>query len=148
MSDTAKVEANKATTERWTEIINSRDLEALPEVCQPNLVRHCPATPRVIVRSIEDFVAFLKEDLKAVPNSVITLKMGVYEGDLGGFWANYSGTQTGQMGPFPPSGKRIDCDFAGIFRFEDGKIAEIWVTWDNIDILAGLGHITPPGAEG
>lgn len=147
MSDSARIETNKATVERWTEIINSRDFDALPEVCQPNLVRHCPATPDVTVRSIEDMVTFLQEDLRAVPDSVLTLEMGVYEGDFGGFWANYSGTQTGQMGPFPSSGKRIDCDFSGIFRFEDGKIAEIWVTWDNLSILAALGHFPPPGPE-
>jgi predicted ester cyclase len=99
------------------------------------------------VRSIEEMVAFLEEDLKAVPDSVLSSKMEVYEGDLAGFWANYSGTQTGPMGPFPASGKRVDCDFSGIFRFEDGKIAEIWVTWDNIGILTQLGHIAPPGAE-
>jgi predicted ester cyclase len=92
-------------------------------------------------------VAFLQEDLRAVPDAVIAIELQAFEGDFGGFWANYSGTQTGPMGPFPPSGKRIDCPFAGIFRFEEGKIAEIWVTWDNIGILAGLGHITPPGAS-
>jgi predicted ester cyclase len=146
MSETATLEAHKATANRFTEIINTRDYDTFPEVCQPNMVRHCPATPEVRVRSIEDMVAFLEEDLKAVPDSRVELKMLVAEGELMGYWANYSGTQEGQMGPFPPSGKRIDCDFAGLFRFEDGKIAEIWVTWDNIGILAGLEHITPPGA--
>ena len=147
MSDSATFDVHKAAANRFGEIINSRDYAALPEVCQPNLVRHCPATPDVSVRSIEDMVAFLEEDLRAVPDSKIELKMMVAEGELVGYWANYSGTQEGQMGPFPPSGKRIDCDFAGIFRFENGKIAEIWVTWDNIAILAGLGHLPPPGAE-
>jgi predicted ester cyclase len=145
MSDSAQLEANKAAARRFEKIINTRDFAAFPEVCQPNLVRNCPATPDVKVRSIEDMVAFLEEDLKAVPDSQIEVKMMAAEGDLIGFWANYSGTQTGPMGPFPPSGKRVDCDFAGIFRFEDGKIAEIWVTWDNIEILTRLGHITPPG---
>ncbi len=147
MSNNATLEAHKTTVQRFTEIINSRNYEAFPEVCQPNLVRHCPATPDVNVRSIEDMVAFLEEDLKSVPDSVVTLKLLAAEGDRVGFWANYSGTQEGQMGPFPPSGKRIDCDFAGIFRFEEDKIAEIWVTWDNLGILAALGHIAPPGAQ-
>ena len=88
MSDAAKIEANKATIERFMEIINSRDFGALPEVCQPNLVRHCPATPGVVVRSIEDMVAFLEQDLKAVPDAVLTAKMGVYEGDFAGAWSS------------------------------------------------------------
>jgi len=64
MSNNATLEAHKTTVQRFTEIINSRNYEAFPEVCQPNLVRHCPATPDVNVRSIEDMVAFLEEDLK------------------------------------------------------------------------------------
>jgi len=146
MSDGTTLDAHKATASRFTEIINSRDFDAFPEVCQPNLVRHCPATPDVRVHSLEDMVAFLEEDLKAVPDAKIELKMLAVEDDLMGYWANYSGTQEGQMGPFPPSGKRIDCDFAGLFRFEEGKIAEIWVTWDNMGILAQLGHLPAPGS--
>ncbi len=73
--------------------------------------------------------------------------MMVAEGDRVAVWANYSGTQSGPMGAFPPSDRQVDLDFAGILRFEDGKIAEIHVVWDNLDMLVQLGHLSPPGAE-
>jgi hypothetical protein len=64
------------------------------------------------------------------------------------YWATYSGTQQGQMGPFPPTGREISSDFAGYFRLSDGKIAEIWVIWDNLTILTQLGHMpAAPGAK-
>jgi predicted ester cyclase len=50
------------------------------------------------------------------------------------------------MGPFPPSGKPLEIPFLGILRIEDGKIAEIWVEWDNLSALTKLGHLPPPGA--
>ena len=50
------------------------------------------------------------------------------------------------MGPFPPSGYAIDLKFIRILRVEDGKIAEIWVEWDNLAVLTQLGHFPPPGA--
>jgi hypothetical protein len=34
--------------------------------------------------------------------------------------------------------------FIGILRIEDGKVAEIWVEWDNLYALAQLGHLEPP----
>ncbi len=51
------------------------------------------------------------------------------------------GTQLGPMGPFPPSGRKAKFDFGAVFRIEGGKIAEWWVTWDNMTILRSLGHV-------
>jgi predicted ester cyclase len=48
------------------------------------------------------------------------------------------------MGPFPASGNRVDLKFIGILRIENGKVAEIWVEWDNLTVLTQLGHF-PPG---
>ena len=56
----------------------------------------------------------------------------------------YSGTQTGPMGPFPASSKKLVLPFIGILRIEDGKVAEIWVEWDNLNALAQLGHFPGP----
>ena len=49
------------------------------------------------------------------------------------------------MGPYSASGKKVDVRFLGILRFEEGKIAEMWVEWDNLNILTQLGHFPPPG---
>ena len=61
--------------------------------------------------------------------------------------AIYSGTQTGMMGPFPPSGKRVDLPFIGILKFTNGKISEMWVEWDNVFMLTQLGHFPPAPDE-
>ena len=65
-------------------------------------------------------------------------------GDKVAVRAHYIGTQTGQMGPFPPSGMRVELPFMAILRIENDKIAEIWVEWDNISILTQLGHLPAP----
>ena len=49
------------------------------------------------------------------------------------------------MGPFPATGKPLSLAFHGILKIEDGKIAEIWVEWDNLGALMQLGHISMPG---
>ena len=68
----------------------------------------------------------------------------VAEGDLVGIWGAYMGTQTGPMGNLPATGKEVNFDFGGVHRMEDGKIAETWVTWDNITFLNQLGFYPPP----
>ena len=58
-----------------------------------------------------------------------------------GAWCTYEGTQQRPIGSLPASGRRIEFDWAAMFRMEAGKIAEWWVTWDNIAILRALGHM-------
>ena len=48
------------------------------------------------------------------------------------------------MGPFPATGKKADLKYLGILRIEDGKIAEMWVEWDNLAMLTQLSHFPPP----
>lgn len=130
-----------ALFQRFEEAMNARQLDRLDDVLTPDFVRHCQATPQVVVNTREDFVKFLEQDAAMFPDNVQTFKHVIVEGDMAGFWATYEGTQTGQMGPFPPSGKGASFDFAGVARLEDGKFAEWWITWDNMTILAQLGHL-------
>jgi predicted ester cyclase len=83
----------------------------------------------------------MRQDAAVFPDSVQTITHLVAEGDLVAVWATYEGTQQGPMGPLPPSGRRARFDFGAVFRLERAKIAEWWVTWDNIAILRALGHL-------
>ena len=65
-------------------------------------------------------------------------------GDCVAGYFTYSGTQEGAMGPFPATGKKADLNYLGILRIEDGKIAEMWVEWDNLAMLTQLSHFPPP----
>lgn len=144
----AKLEANKQTITRFAEVAQSGDYTVFDEVMLENLVRHSQATPELNIRSREEFKDFDRANLKVFPDQKIIIERMVAEGDYVAVWARYVGTQKGQMGPFPPSGKVMDIDFGAVFRFEEGKIAEIWVTWDNMAALAQLGFWPPPQSEG
>ncbi len=142
MSSTA--EEIKVLVQRFGQAMNSRQWDLLDDVVAPGFVRHCQATPDVDVRSLQAFKEYLKQDDSVFPDSVQTLHHHVVEGDLVAIWATYEGTQKGPMGSFPPSGKRVSLDFAAFLRVEGGRIAEMWVTWDNLTALFQLGHL-PPG---
>ena len=61
------------------------------------------------------------------------------EGDQIGVLATYEGTHKGQLWDIPATGKPVNFTFAGMFRVADGKLAEFWITWDNVTVLSQLG---------
>jgi steroid delta-isomerase-like uncharacterized protein len=138
---------NKILVRRFEEAMNTRQLDALDEVVAPNFVRHCQATPNLDVRSLDQFKDFLRQDAAVFPDNTQTFTHVIAEGDTVAVWATYEGTQRGQMGPFPPSGRKVRFDFAAILRVDNGKLAELWVTWDNMTILAQLGYLPAAPAK-
>ncbi len=147
-SAAARVEANKAVAKRYSEEVgNKGNLAVIDEVLAENYVRHCQATGPD-VRGREAMKALYREWRATFPDYRETIEFGVGEGDFVAAYLTVRGTQKGPMGPFPPTGKVMDCKVVGIHRFENGKIAESWVTWDNMATLAQLGLLPkPPGGE-
>lgn len=141
---TAQPDQNKEIAQRMIDAINNKDYDILDELIASDIVRHCQATPNFNIRSLAEFKEFLKGDAKVFPDSHISTEMLIAEGDKVAGYFTYSGTQKGAMGPFPATGKKADLKYLGILRFEDGKIAEMWVEWDNMTFLTQLGHFPLP----
>jgi steroid delta-isomerase-like uncharacterized protein len=137
-------EQNKAIVSAMIHAINIRDFEAVEALVADDVRRHSSATPGVVVENRDQFIAFLHQDLSVCPDAEQQINLMLAEGDRVAVHATYRGTQSGPMGPYPPSGKRVELPFIGILRVADGKIAEIWVEWDNLHVLSQLGHL--PGS--
>ena len=147
-SQTAQLEANKDLVRQFGEVVNAADWEALRELAAEDLVRHSDATAGPPVTSLDAFIQLQESFLAIMPDQRVTLQKLIAEGDEVAALATYSGTQTGPMGEFPATGKFAEVAFLTLFRIEDGKIAELWVEWDNMAILMQLGHFPPPPPPG
>src|SRR5215472_15246529 len=134
-------EQNKSVIRRFLEAWNNRQPHLFDELIAADVVRHCQATPAVEVRNLGQLKQFLAQDTAIFPDSKQTMVFMVAEGDLVGVWATYEGTQQGSIGPLPASGSKAKFDFGAVFRIDDGKIAEWWITWDNMTIFRQLGHM-------
>jgi predicted ester cyclase len=143
-----QVRTNKELVADAFKAVEAGDLDTLGTYIAADYVRHCQATPDVVVTSLDEFKEYLRHDREAVPNPTLTVHRLIGEDDLVAFWATYSGNQEGSLGPFPATGKRLELDFAGVHRIANGKIAETWVTWDNMTALGQLGVLPPMPGEG
>ena len=132
-------QANKEMVRKAFEVIKALDYNKLDEFVSRDYLRHCQATPDVEVKCLEDFKALLREFDKTFTEVEIRIDMLIAEDDLVAFWGTYSGNQTGPMGPFAATGTRMVSDMGGVHRIENGRIAETWVTWDNLAAFQQLG---------
>ncbi len=140
--------ANKALVTESFDALNSRAYETLDQYMATDFVRHSQATTEApLIESLEDFKTQLAAWDVACPDAKMTLHQLIAEGDLVAFYITYSGTQTGPMGPYPPTGKGMSLECFGYHRIENGKIAETWVSWDNMAGMAQLGLLPPPPVE-
>jgi steroid delta-isomerase-like uncharacterized protein len=138
---------NREIVMKSFKVVANGDYEGMNEYIANDYVRHCQATPEQVIESLDAFKEFIRNDRKSIPDQKLNVKMLIAEDDLVAFWATYTGTQTGQMGPFPPTGKFVNLDFSGVHRLENGKVVETWVTWDNVTILGQLGLFPPKPVE-
>jgi steroid delta-isomerase-like uncharacterized protein len=138
---------SRALVQRFVEAANAHEYGELDDLLTPGFTRHSQSTPTVQVRSREDMKAFLREDASAFPDGRVTIESTTVEGDRVAFRGEYSGTQAGPMGTFPATNKAMQVDVSGVFRIEGGRIAELWILWDNLAALAQLGHWPPPGGD-
>ena len=136
---------NKAIVRRIHDEASKGNLSVYNEYLSANYIRHCQAMAPEYqeLRGTEQFLAFLGDFYNAVPNAKDSIEVMLAEGDKVAYVMRTSGKQTGQMGNLPPSNKDFELVNIIIHRFENGKIVESWVSWDNIAMLSQLGYFPP-----
>ena len=139
---------NKAVVLHVHEEIAKGNIEVFDEVLTPDYIRHCQAMPPGLqeLHGTEQFMGFIRDFVGGVDGLHETIDLIMAEGDKVAYITTMTGTQTGPMGGLPASGKDFSVVNIIIHRLEDGKIAETWVSWDNVAMLSQLGYFPPPPA--
>lgn len=141
------VEENKELVRRFYEKVwNLGETDFAFEVFAYDYVRHDfrktdalpgPAGQKKIA---DDFRA-------AFPDLEMTVDFMIGEGDfVAGRWTA-TGTHTGSWGGVEPTGRRVKFSAVNLYRFEDGKVAEIWNHRDDLGLMEQLGVPIYAGAE-
>lgn len=121
-------EQNKATVRRFIEMLDTNELAALDDVLSPELA--------------QDWQGGISMDW--VTDHHITVTDIVAEGDKVVVALATRGIHTGDLEGVPATGKSWTNQGSTFFRLENGKIVDMLVLFDSLNILKQIGvTITP-----
>lgn len=126
--------------------VNKRNMTIFDDLLTEDFVRHCQSMPPGLqeIKGIEQMKAFLTSNYEAFPDWNEEITLMIAEGDFVAVITRGTGTNTGPMGDHPATNKKADLVEFIVQRFENGKIAESWVGWDNVAFLTQMGLFPPP----
>jgi predicted ester cyclase len=75
----------------------------------------------------------------AFPRYVLASEELVAQGDRVAVRARFQGTHAGDLMGIAPTGKSVDVPFIIIYRLAGGRIAEHWMSIDQLEVLKQLG---------
>ena len=123
----------------FTEVLNGRNLELLPQLCTPGYAYHGPGG--VELEGIDQLRGMIEGYFTAFPDMHMGVEQRVVEGNLISTRWRVTGTHDGPLDGIEPTGKKIDISGQLIMRFEGTKIAEEWENFDELVMLQQIGAI-------
>jgi len=84
------------------------------------------------------FAEYMATIQAAFPDFTNHVEEVISEGDRAFARLTYRGTHRGEVLGIPPTGRRVEYGGAAVFRFRDGRIAEVWVLGDVHGLLRQL----------
>ena len=132
---------NVALARAWhEEVINRRNPHALQELLAAELVHHAAgAYPDTM--DVAGVTAMMADFLGAFPDLRYQFDQFLVQGDHVVERYTATGTQQGQLGDLPPSGRSATWTGINIFRIECGRIAEVW---SEVDAASRRRQLTGP----
>jgi steroid delta-isomerase-like uncharacterized protein len=131
-------EQNRALAHRYfEELMNQGRLECIPELMVPDFAFRIATLPEPIHghEGMKQFVTGLRN---AFPDLHFAIDREMADGDKVAIRWIITGTHRGEFLGFAPSGNRIKDQGIDIFRFRDGKIAEVWVNENDLGLIQQL----------
>ena len=109
--------------------------------CQDGATFSCQADALADTNTISDYTEWMKVLLTPVPDGRYVLKAFAFDETHGTAVAaaEFHGTQTGEGGPVPPTGRSVVSDYAYVMHFDGDKISHMTKIWNDVHALRGLG---------
>lgn len=111
------------------------------EWCQQDATFSCQADALAEINTLAAYCDWMQGLLTPVPDGRYEMTAFAWDEarQTAVATAEFHGTQTGDGGPVPPTGKAVVSDYAYVMRFEGDKIAHMTKIWNDVRALRGLG---------
>ena len=139
------MEENKAAVDRLFDVINSGQLDELPQIVAPDVVDHNevifmqPDGPGGVTQGIQML-------LQGFPDLHLAVEELIAEGDRVVARLTMSGTHTGDYRGLPqPTQQHFESEAVAILTIADGRVAEVRRAADRMGMLTQLGILPDLG---
>jgi steroid delta-isomerase-like uncharacterized protein len=131
---------NKAVSRSYfEEVVNKQKLELLKNVFADSFLVHVLLDSTEARKSVADQATFLKYFFKAFPDVHYSIGDIMEDGDRVAMRVMFSGTHRGEFWGYAPSGNHIKyLSEIFFFRFQNGKVVEVWVQFDLYNLFKQL----------
>jgi predicted ester cyclase len=144
-----KEAANKARVQEfYDQVFNAHNINMIDSFCTANFVDHNPDEGHN-GQGLADLKSQFTSFFGAYPDIHATTHFMVAQGDTVVAHINFTGTNTGPMGPgMPATNKKMSIDGIDIIAIKDGKAVERWGFFDTMKMMKDMGMMpSPPPAD-
>jgi predicted ester cyclase len=115
--------------------------ESCKEYCHPEATFSGQAASLEGIDSVESYTEWWKGFLPLVPDGSYEIKSFAVDSERSNVsaFAVFTGTQTGQGGPVPPTGNKVVADYGYVMDFDGDRIRHLTKIWNDGISLAQLG---------
>jgi steroid delta-isomerase-like uncharacterized protein len=134
---------NEAVARLWyDDVLNGADMAVLDEILSPDFIYHSGTISEMNSRELADVV--LAPILVGFPDVAYTVEEAITDDDFVVLIWRGEGTHTGEFQGYAPSGNAATWTGINAYRFECGRIAEVWAEFDALGRLRQLGLLGTP----
>ena len=132
---------NAAVVHRlYEQCLNHDRLDLLPELVSPNVINHTYAGDKV---GLADFTQAIQTLRRSLSNQHFTIDGVVAHDDQAAAHWTMTAVNSGPLAGLPATNKQITQHGVVFYRFENGKIAEVWLQVDRLGVFQQLGVSIP-----
>ena len=132
-------DGNKRVVRRfYSDVWDEGDVDVAFEIFAEDYVRH-DLRPSPAIPGPDGQRKIAADFRRAFPDLRMTLDLILAEGDLVAARWTTSGTHTGPWAGVEPSGKKVRFSGVNVFRFENGKVVELWNHRDDLGLMQQVG---------
>lgn len=117
---------------------NTGDVDLIDSVCSPAFVSHHTATKEMI-RGADAYKQRINDVRAGFPDFKLERIETLYDGDKSCALYRWSGTHTGEFNGIPATNKKVTVEALTMADLEDGKLRELWVFGDEMEMMRQLG---------
>lgn len=136
-----QTDQNKAIVRRNYKAADKNDMTTFAQQLAPDIVVLYPGMPGPLNR--EALLQMMNVMFAALTERRHVFEDQIAEGDKVATRVTLHAVHTGEFQGMPATGKQILVPQMAIHRIRDGKIAEVWISSDDMGMMQQLGGIPP-----